>query len=56
MIGWGALSTTFDGAPSVTEVTADGDVVLEIALPDGEMTYRAGIGSWDPEQGWSLPE
>jgi hypothetical protein len=56
VIGWGALNTTFDGAPSVTEVTSEGDVVLEIALPAGEMTYRAGIGSWDPEQGWSLPE
>jgi hypothetical protein len=56
VIGWGALNTTFDGAPAVTEVNPDGDVVLEVALPYGDMSYRVGVGSWDPEQGWSVPE
>jgi hypothetical protein len=35
LIGWGTAS------PSVTEVTPDGKVALELALPDGEWSYRA---------------
>jgi hypothetical protein len=38
MIGWGAL-------PKVSEVTADGDLALEMAL--GGLTYRAFRFDWD---------
>jgi hypothetical protein len=51
VVGWGTLNSDSPGAPSVTEVTEDGEVVLELALPEGEMSYRAGVGVWDEELG-----
>src|SRR5436190_17620532 len=47
VIGWGNLRQTYSDAPSVTEVTEDGDVVLEIAFSSDELSYRVGVGSWD---------
>ena len=56
VIGWGNLRLTYPDAPALSEVTEDGEVVLEIAFSSDELSYRVGVGSWDREQGWSVPE
>ena len=55
VIGWGHLRNSYPDAPSLTEVTEDGEVVLEIAFSIDELSYRVGVGSWDPKTGWSMP-
>ncbi len=42
IIGWGA------GTPSVTEVTPSGEIVFEMSLPAGQVSYRAFRDSWNP--------
>jgi hypothetical protein len=54
VIGWGNLANSFPSAPSLSEVTEDGEVVLEIAFSSDELSYRVGVGSWDPESGWTV--
>jgi hypothetical protein len=56
VIGWGNLSNSYPSAPSLSEVTEDGEVVLEIAFSSDELSYRVGVGSWDPKTGWGPPE
>jgi hypothetical protein len=56
VVGWGDLSDSFAEAPGLTEVTPDGDVVLEIAFPPGHMTYRVGIGVQDEDGRWVSAE
>jgi len=31
-------------------------VVLEVAFSADELSYRVGVGSWDPKTGWSTPQ
>jgi hypothetical protein len=50
LIGWGSLVDDFPDAPTFTEVSAAGEVLLEVALPPGFVSYRAGVGVLDPEQ------
>lgn len=50
LIGWGA------GSPSVTEVDPAGNKVLEFALPDGIVSYRAFKFDWDPASVNPLPQ
>jgi arylsulfotransferase ASST len=38
LIGWGSAPAT---GPSVSEVTADGEVVFALSLPESQMSYRA---------------
>jgi|WetSurMetagenome_2_1015567.scaffolds.fasta_scaffold06481_4 hypothetical protein len=40
LIGWGSASTT------LTEVTPDGNIVYELSLPSGQMSYRAFRDEW----------
>lgn len=56
VIGWGNLRNTDPDAPALSEVTEDGDVVLEISFSTDQLTYRVGVGSWDPKTGWSTPQ
>ena len=56
VIGWGNLRNSYPDAPALTEVTEDGEVVLEIGFSTDELSYRVGVGSWDPKSGWSMPE
>ena len=56
VIGWGNLRQTYPDAPAVSEVTGDGDVVLEIGFSTDELSYRVGAGSWDSKTGWSTPQ
>jgi hypothetical protein len=56
LIGWGSLNHTYPDAPAVTEVTAEGEVVLEIVFPPSELSYRAGFGVWDTKtHTWTGP-
>lgn len=44
LICWGT------GQPEITEVSADGEVVMELILPGAYMTYRAFRQEWPPVQ------
>jgi hypothetical protein len=54
VIGWGNLSNSYPQAPAVSEVTEDGHVVLELGFSSDLLSFRAGVGSWDPKTGWSV--
>lgn len=45
LIAWGT------GKPNLTEVTPEGDKVLELSLPSGQSTYRAYRWDWIPQVG-----
>lgn len=50
IIGWGM------GVPSVTEVNAAGQIVFELSLPPGQVSYRAFKNTWNPLPNNGIPQ
>lgn len=50
IIGWGA------GRPAFTEVNSAGQVVFELSLPPGQVSYRAFRNTWNPLPNNGIPQ
>lgn len=50
IIGWGM------GRPSFTEVNSAGQIVLELSLPPGQVSYRAFRNTWNPLPNNGIPQ
>lgn len=53
LIGWGSTND-----PAVTEYNAQGKAIFELALPNGEFSYRAYSGNWtgNPQEPLTIKE